>query len=195
MQNQVFVVWLDNFNLFLKYTSLRKSPYENCNWTSFAALISETASSQLPFEHPICYSIDEDNSVYGILKEVIQNNLKHIPHYDYKENFELFSPPLVQDAKPFLKKFYPISLLDCNIGSNTDLKKILLEKIQPMMENWDYTYIILTVDINIYYRILKVYNFMKLYFIWSLVNSLTKLWVEFSQFIKFLYDSWYMASI
>jgi len=34
------IYWLDNYNLMLKYSSLRKTPYENCNWTVFAAKVS-----------------------------------------------------------------------------------------------------------------------------------------------------------
>src|SRR5215469_8081994 len=53
------------------------------------------------------------------------------------------------------KNFFPLSMLNYNVGSNNGLESILLNHIKPVIQS-DPNYFLLKVDINIYWRMLKV---------------------------------------
>ena len=76
------------------------------------------------------------------------------PPTEYNEKQSLFSPPLVEVEEEMLKNFFPISLLDTNCGTKDGLEQILVQ-YRPLIEDQD-RYFVLTVDINMYYRILRV---------------------------------------
>ena len=87
------IFWLDNFSRFLKFSSLRKSPYGNCNWTAFAIKLSQIELIQ--FTTPIPYKGIEQLS-FEILKFVATNTLSQIAQYKSAITEVLYSPPLVE---------------------------------------------------------------------------------------------------
>jgi hypothetical protein len=156
--------WIDNFNMFLKYSSLRKSPYENHNWSAFACKISEQAP--LLYTSRLEYTYHEQS--HHILMELLDDNHESLCNYksQYNNTQIKYSPPLVSNTTPkLLNNFFPIGLIDANCGSNQGLQNILLAILKPMVEQSGEYYIFLKVDINLYYRILKVCLIVKVQFI------------------------------
>jgi hypothetical protein len=152
MQQFTGIFWLDNYNLFLKYTSLNFRPYENCNWTAFAIEISPVPI--IKYEMPLTYNFtDKVAEKYGAF---VKKSIKKIKSFQLQYQSVLYSPPIVKTQQRFLENFRPLALLESNIGSNKGLHSIILDKLTLLTRKFSNSYVILKCDINIYYRILKV---------------------------------------
>jgi hypothetical protein len=153
---QTNVLWIDNYNLMLKYVALKSTPYRNCNWTAFATKLSGFPKISFDVNNPVLVNYGITAHAVELMEVLIANNIDEIGSMSLNTNV-LYSPPLVKVETPMMFNLKPMEIIGDNIGSNEGLYNVLESKIKPFTEGvWASSYVILKCDINIYYRIVKV---------------------------------------
>lgn len=153
---QTNVLWIDNYNLMLKYTALKSKPYNNCNWTAFATKLSCFPKISFDINSSVLVNYGITDNAVQLMEVLITNSIDEISSKSFTKKI-LYSPPLVVVETPMMFNLKPKEIIGENIGSNEGLYNVLESKIKPFTEGvWASSYVILKCDINIYYRIIKV---------------------------------------
>lgn len=183
LQDNTFILWVDNFSKFLARSipSLHSDVYSSCLWTGMAAF-----KCTQRYDMRIKYQVNGDviaampddilstkSDVTTAITYIIQNqrayyNNSTVRQYDVRN----IPPKIDTKAHPHLADtigakhnsthtVHPVKLLDHNIGSNQGLITVLRQIYEQKNMHLDSceNYMLLNVDENIYWRILKVHLF------------------------------------
>lgn len=180
------ILWVDNFNKFYVKSKLQirtEGPNINVDWTAIGL-------SKLDFAHPLDlqHFVTNSGNVLNSFPEPLFQYSIYNPLWKYFKKFDnfqgsflwstsaskdVFSTPLrgkisatyaptqeelVYGSNIGLKNFQPVDLLDHNIGSTAGLCCVLRELRQRFFIPGQY--LLMKVDINIYWRIAKVSSFL-----------------------------------
>lgn len=181
---QACVLWVDNFSKFKAHNvpTIRKEVFSECLWSGIT--VNEYTG---PYVDPKLKYNDENILIHAmpddifVQKDAVHNGIMML----YDEGMMYFDTSLVNkydvrniplkidttvynelatimnSVKNTTKHIHPYKLLRPNIGSNRGLLKILRDLILEFNLNTAHAtpdnYLVINVDENIYYRILKVF--------------------------------------
>jgi len=184
------VLWIDNFSKHIARSipSTDKGVYSSCLWTGVAVFAhpNKTIDNSVKVVNGVVRSAMPDD-IFSV-RSSVRYNLSYIMnedenYYDQSlvKKYNINSIPLKVDVKQFpemsnvvnnpvngLRYVHPHELIETNIGSNLGLVKILRNMFeQYQMDKPDVckNYVTINADENIFYRVLKVYIFLSVFFI------------------------------
>jgi hypothetical protein len=177
--NALHVMWLDNFNKFIgvRVQNMDKGLWLNCSWTG-QALTKHCGDPDL-----IDLTITDDQRgmpddiwrLYDVVVaqlEAVCEQGKNLAKHSIVETLDVRRVPLKMDPKKLpdgplkqkllkrsaesLHNFYPIGMIDENIGANRGFLRILWDVLQKAKADPRQRIQLLSTDSNIYFRIMKV---------------------------------------
>ena len=177
------VLWVDNFSKVFRKSipTVDRGTYNSCLWTGYAAFVIKDSIVQtsLLTDHnrQIIYGMPNDLcSVDGVRR--VKEGIAHV-HSDIRSHYERSLvlqydicniPPkidtkvhvdmkdVVDHKKNSTENVHPVKLFKKNIGSNEGLVSVLsdIAVTYGMVDGSCNDYVMLNVDENIYWRIMKV---------------------------------------
>ena len=177
------VLWVDNFSKVFRKSIPTSSDgtYNSCLWTGYAAFVAADTRVQMTLMHspsgqtipgmpqdicsPSCVRQVKAGIEYvftGIRNHydrslVLEYDVRNIPpKIDTKRHIHM--KDVVEHKKNSTHNVHPLKLFKRNIGSNDGLVAVLADvcKTYGMVDGSCSEYVILNVDENIYWRVLKV---------------------------------------
>ena len=185
------VLWVDNFSkVFRKSIPAASSgTYNSCLWTGYAAFVVHdptvkttlvaTPSGRIlpgmPLDPCVTANVTQVNDgltyehadmrTYYDRSTVKEYDVRNVPpKIDTKRYVHMKG--IIEDPKNTTQHVHPLKLFKKNIGSNEGLIAVLsdIASTYGMVDNSCSDYVILNVDENIYWRVMKVhFNMMSVY--------------------------------
>ena len=183
MLTRPHVLWVDNYSKVFRKSvpTTNKGRYNTCLWTGYAAFVCDTPNIQTTLlknrdgmvipgmPDNLCSEESVDQVKAGIT--FVSNNIRKYYYESVVLQYDVANVPpkintnihtrlrtVVEHVKNSTKNVHPLKLLKRDIGSNAGLISVLVDICETygVVDQSCTDYVILNVDSNIYWRILKV---------------------------------------